>query len=280
MRYPSRDGLQLYCRDYGDRKTHKQLPLICLHGLTRNSRDFERLASELSADCRVLCPDFRGRGESGYDPDWRNYHPAQYARDIELLIARLGLEQFRLLGTSLGGMVATLLAGSLPSQVAAVVLNDIGPEIHPLGLSRIVESAGLLADAPSFADALANTKANYELALPGWSEEDWCWYTNNTYRAAAGRTYTLNYDRQIGTAVRAGLAGIPGDPYTVFDALAALPTLLVRGELSDVMTADIAARMQTRKPDLRIVCVANRGHVPILDEPEAIDAIKEFLAEH
>ncbi|HNP36628.1 MAG TPA: alpha/beta hydrolase [Woeseiaceae bacterium] len=277
--YKAGDGLRLYYRDYGAGKHGDQTAVICLHGLTRNSRDFERLAAELSSDYRVICPDFRGRGESEYDSNWRNYHPAQYAEDILTLVLERGLAHVRLVGTSLGGMVAALLASAAGERVAAVVLNDIGPEIHAVGLGRIVASAGNLPRAENFAVALANTRANYELALPDWSAENWRWYTQNTYRQTASGDFELNYDRNIGTAVRAGLAGLQGSPQDIFDALADIPTLLIRGAISDVMTADIAARMQQRKPDLDVVSVPNRGHVPILDEKEALDAIRTFLKE-
>jgi len=275
--YESDDGLRLYFRDYAPQRDVACAPVVCLPGLTRNSRDFEPLAARLSASWRILCPDFRGRGRSEYDPHWQNYNPRQYALDVIRLLRHAGVERARFIGTSLGGLVSMLLADLSPATIEAVVMNDIGPEINPVGLSRIVASAGLMARAGSFDEALRNTRANYEQALPGWTEADWRWYTETTYRQTESGEYDLNYDRGIGEAVRAGAAGLPRDPWAIFEALQAIPTMVICGALSDILTPEIVARMQQRKPDLRAVTVKNRGHAPILDEPEAYDAIATFL---
>ncbi|MBT8077319.1 MAG: alpha/beta hydrolase [Gammaproteobacteria bacterium] len=275
--YVSQDGLQLYYRDYASDMSSSAVPVMCIPGLTRNSRDFERLAAALTPRHRVICPDLRGRGRSEYDRDWRNYHPVQYALDIRILLEHLRLDRSNLVGTSLGGIVSTLVARDEPRRVASVVLNDIGPEINPTGLTRVVGSVGTLSRAATFEEAVANTRANYEAALPGWSEEDWRWYAETTYRKTDDGDFDLDYDREIGTAVRAGAAGIPGDPWEVFGALDDIPTLLLRGEHSDIMSANIAEKMKLRNSDLRIVPVSNRGHAPILDEPEALNAIVELL---
>lgn len=276
--FDSADGLRLFFRDYSTPAGDGRVPVMCLPGLTRNSRDFERLALSLVHSCRVICPDLRGRGKSAYDPNWRNYNPARYAEDMLLLLGQLEIERVRLVGTSLGGMISMLLADAAPALVAAVVLNDIGPEIDPTGLVRIVAATGNLAPAVSFEDAIEKTRAYYQLALPDWSEANWRWYAQSTYRPIGNGAFDLNYDRNIGEAVRAGAATLPRDPWDIFNALANIPTLLVRGELSDIMSAQIAAKMCAVKPDLRVVTVSNRGHAPILDEAEARHALVDFLA--
>jgi len=275
--YESDDGLRLYFRDYAPRNDNGQAPVVCLPGLTRNSRDFDRLAGRLSDTCRVLCPDFRGRGLSDYDRQWKNYRPRQYALDVIRLLRHNDIGTARLIGTSLGGLVSMLLAELSPASIEAVVMNDIGPEVDPAGLSRIVASAGLLARASSFEEAVRYTRENYQQALPDWSDADWRWYAETTYRQTDEGDYDLNYDRGIGLAVRSGVAGLPGDPWSIFDALQSIPTMVLRGALSDILTPGIVARMRERKPDLLEVTVSNRGHAPILDEPEAYDAITSFL---
>lgn len=277
--YTSEDGLTLYFTDYQGPADTTLTPIICLPGLTRNSRDFEQLAAQLCTSHRVICPDFRGRGRSEYDPNWRNYHPARYASDVLGLLQHIDVDRVSLIGTSLGGLVSMLLASDRPELVAAVVLNDIGPEINASGLLRITATAGKLERADTFDAAMANTRANYEIALPDWSEADWRWYTGITYRQTESGDFDLNYDRGIGEAIRSGAAALAREPWSVFDALQETPTLLIRGELSDIMTAAIASRMQSRKPDLQVVAVRNRGHAPVLTEPEALNAITQFLAD-
>jgi pimeloyl-ACP methyl ester carboxylesterase len=138
--YRSRDGLQLYYRDYaGDAG---KVPVLCLHGLTRNSRDFAALAAHIAPTRRVIVPDHRGRGRSQYDPHWLNYHPGTYVDDMWTLLQELSIERVIVVGTSLGGLMATLMAAMRPQMLAGVVLNDIGPEIDPTGAARIQSYAG------------------------------------------------------------------------------------------------------------------------------------------
>ncbi len=277
--YTSDDGLALYFADFPGPPDPTLAPIVCLPGLTRNSRDFEHLAAQLCTSHRVICPDFRGRGRSEYDPVWHNYRPAQYAADVLTLLQHIDVHRVSLIGTSLGGLVSMLLASDRPELLAAVVLNDIGPDIDPRGLLRITATAGKLARADTFDAAMANTRANYEIAFPDWSEAEWQWYAGITYRQTKSGDFDLNYDRGIGEAVRSGAAGVAREPWSVFDGLENIPTLLVRGELSDIMTAAIAAKMQSRKPDLQVVAVRNRGHAPVLTEPEALNAITQLLAD-
>jgi pimeloyl-ACP methyl ester carboxylesterase len=269
------DGVRLYCRDYPNPSA--RLPVLCLPGLTRNSRDFSSLAALISETRRVICPDLRGRGRSGHDPDWRNYHPGQYASDLWQLFDALEIDEAVVIGTSLGGWLAMLLNHQRPGRIAAAVMNDIGPEADPDGIARVTATAGLLDVVASMADAIEQAKSVYSIAFPDWNDEQWLIYTETTYRKLDDGRFDLNFDRNIGHAAREGVSGLDVDPWAMFDDLADVPTLLVHGVLSDILTEPIIARMRERKPDLQVAPVSNRGHAPLLDEQEAIDAIATFL---
>lgn len=269
------DGVRLYCRDYPNPSV--RLPVLCLPGLTRNSRDFSSLAALISETRRVICPDLRGRGRSGHDPDWRNYHPGQYASDLWQLFDALEIDEAVVIGTSLGGWLAMLLNHQRPGRIAAAVMNDIGPEADPDGIARVTATAGLLDVVDSMAEAIEQAKSVYSIAFPDWNDEQWLIYTETTYRKLDDGRFDLNFDRNIGHAAREGVSGLDVDPWAMFDDLADVPTLLVHGVLSDILTEPIIARMRERKPDLQVAPVSNRGHAPLLDEQEAIDAIATFL---
>jgi pimeloyl-ACP methyl ester carboxylesterase len=264
--YESEDGLELFYRDYSPQASGT--PVLCLPGLTRNSRDFDELAPHLSATRRVVTPDLRGRGHSAHDPDWRNYNPRTYVRDVVRL-----LDQLRL-----GGLIGMLLAAKVPERLAGLVLNDIGPEIAPEGLARISAYTGRLRPVASWEEAVAQTKEIYGQWWPGLSDEDWLKTAHRAYRENARGVPQLDMDAAIGRAMRA-LGPQSGDPWRLFDALRDTPVLLLRGELSDVLSTDTLCKMQQRKPDLIAVIVPNRGHVPLLDELESLAAIDRFVAD-
>ena len=271
----SADGLRLFCRDYSGPSGAP--PVLCLHGLTRNGRDFSSLAARISERRRVICPDLRGRGKSDYDPDWRNYHPGKYAEDLWRLLDVLTVEKAVAVGTSLGGWMAMLLNHQQPGRIAAAVLNDIGPEADPAGIARIMASAGRLERVDTLEQAMEQARSVYSIAYPDWNDEQWRLYTESTYRQLDDGILDLNFDRNIGHAAREGVAGPEIEPWAMFDDLAGVPTLLVHGVLSDILTAPIIARMRQRKPDLQVVTIGNRGHAPLLDELEATNAIETFL---
>ena len=271
----SADGLRLFCRDYTGPTGAP--PVLCLPGLTRNGRDFSSLAARISEQRRVICPDLRGRGKSDYDPDWRNYHPGKYAEDLWRLLDALAIEKAVAVGTSLGGWMAMVLNHQQPGRIAAAVLNDIGPEADPAGIARIKASAGRLERVGTIEQAMEQARSVYSIAYPDWNDEQWRVYTESTYRQLDDGIFDLNFDRNIGHAAREGVAGLEIDPWAMFDDLAGVPTLLVHGALSDILTGPIITRMRQRKPDLQVVTVGNRGHAPLLDEQEATNAIKTFL---
>ncbi len=269
------DGLRLYSRDYPN--ASQRPPVLCLPGLTRNSRDFEPLATKIGKTRRVISPDLRGRGKSQYDPEWRNYHPGQYAADIWRLLDSLRVEEVVVIGTSLGGWMAMLLNYQRPGRIAGAVMNDIGPEADPGGIARVVATAGRLDIVGSLAEAIMQAKSVYSIAFPNWNEEQWRAYAESTYRMLDDGRLDLNFDRNIGHAAREGISGLDVDPWSMFDGLAHVPTLLIHGVLSDILTMPIIEKMRQRKPDLQVVPIPKRGHAPLLDEQEALDAITTFL---
>jgi pimeloyl-ACP methyl ester carboxylesterase len=274
--YASADGLRLYYRDY-PADSAGRLPVLCMPGLTRNCRDFESTALRLQRTRRVLTPDLRGRGRSQPDPNWRNYHPGTYLADLTLLLADAGVPRVVLLGTSLGGILSMLIAATAPQLPAAVILNDIGPEVDPAGAQRISSYVGRHAPVHDWAGAAAQMRAMYQVAMPDAEESDWMAFARRSYTEVDG-VPQLDVDPGIGEAVRAAPAGAAPDLWPVYASLRPLPALAIRGELSDVLSQSTFDRMAREKPDLRRVTVARRGHPPLLDEPECIAAIDAFLA--
>ena len=275
----SRDGLQLYYRDYpGDpRKT----PVLCLHGLTRNCRDFEALALRVVPGRRVITPDLRGRGRSQYDAMWMNYHPLTYVDDLWALLRQVGLERVIVIGTSLGGLVAMLMAAVRAQTFAGVVLNDIGPELDPVGVARIRNYAGRFPPPAGWGEAAAQMKVAFGAALPDFTEAQWREFTRLSYVDNGDGLPQLDADPRIGDAVRA-IQPPPGavqGMWLAFASLRNIPTLAIRGALSDFLSKQTFDRMQREKPDLQRVTVLNRGHVPQLDEPQSVAALERFLAE-
>ena len=274
--YASGDGLRLYYRDYPVAVAGR-LPLLCLPGLTRNCRDFETTALRLQPMRRVLTPDLRGRGRSQYDPQWQNYHPGTYLDDLARLLRDAGVERAILLGTSLGGILAMLIAATAPQVPAAVILNDIGPEVAPAGMQRIASDVGRHAPVASWEAAAAQMRAMYGVAMPDALDEDWMAFARRSYTELDG-TPRLDVDPAVGEAVRAAPSSGAPDLWPICAALGPLPVLAVRGELSDVLSAATFERMAREMPDLERLTVPRRGHPPLLDEPECVATIDAFLA--
>jgi len=274
--FTSADGLRLYYRDYAPAEPGR-VPVLCLPGLTRNSRDFESIAAHIRQTRRVLCADLRGRGLSQHDPEWRNYPPGTYVGDIARLLADAGAPRVIILGTSLGGILAMLVAATAPQLLAGAILNDVGPEVAAEGLKRISTYVGKSAPVTSWAEAAAQAKATYGLAWPDATDDDWMRFAKRSYTEVDG-VPRLAMDPMIGEAVRAAPAGAAPDLWPVFGALKPVPVLALRGEISDVLSAETFERMGREKPDLVRVTVAGRGHPPMLDEPDSVAAIDRFLS--
>ena len=170
----SRDGLKLYARDYPVAGGEPRLPVICLHGLTRNSKDFEDIAPIIAATGRrVIIPDVRGRGHSDRDPNPNNYKPPVYARDVIEMMAVLGIPRAVFLGMSMGGIITMTLAALRLKVIAAAILNDVGPAIAPEGLARILGYAGKPVEVHDWAEATDYVRRTNAAALPGLSDGDW-----------------------------------------------------------------------------------------------------------
>jgi pimeloyl-ACP methyl ester carboxylesterase len=267
----------LFYRDYAPAVDLGRLPVVCLPGLTRNSRDFEHIAPRLQSQRRVLTPDLRGRGWSQHDPNWQNYHPGTYLADITRMLEDAGVQRVVLLGTSLGGILSMLLAATQPQIVAGVILNDVGPEVAPEGLARISNYVGRHAPVTNWDEAVDTVRATYGFALPDLSDADWLMHARRSYSEIDGMP-RLDMDPMIGEAVRSAPAAAAPDLWPLFAALRPIPTLALRGATSDILSVATFERMQREKPDLECVTVPNRGHVPLLDEPECIAAIDAFMA--
>jgi pimeloyl-ACP methyl ester carboxylesterase len=274
---PLRDGLRMYCREYGRAEAGRPA-VLCLPGLTRNCRDFDSVARWLAPRHRVLTPDLRGRGRSDYDEVWRNYQPMTYAQDVGELLAALDAPRVVLLGTSLGGLIAMILALLQPARLAAVLLNDIGPQVEPAGLARIASYVGALPPVTTWQEAAAQAKRVNGLALPDYTDEDWLRLARATYRDDGGGRPLLDMDPRIGDAARQPPDGPPPDLWMLFRALRPVPTAVLRGELSDILSNETVERMRAEKPDLRVTIVRGRGHAPTLDEPDSRAAIENLLA--
>jgi pimeloyl-ACP methyl ester carboxylesterase len=272
--WQSPDGLRLHYRDYpggGDRP-----PILCIPGLTRNARDFAALAERLSPDWRVLCVDLRGRGSSDYAKDSAHYTPETYAADLEALIAELGFVRCVFIGTSLGGLVSMMLTAAHLGRVAAVVLNDIGPVIEAVGLERIKGFVGRNLSWPTWVHAARALAESNTDVYPEYSLADWIEMAKRLYRLTGGGRIVPDYDLNIATLVKQPSA--PVDLWPLYAALAEVPTLILRGAHSDILSAATAQAMIERRKCATLVTVANVGHTPTLGEPAAVAAIDALLA--
>jgi pimeloyl-ACP methyl ester carboxylesterase len=272
--FESDDGLRLYARDYPGPSEHSPV-VLCLHGLTRNSKDFDGLASALCTRYRVICPDQRGRGRSARDPQPLRYRPDVYVNDMVRLLDTLGVAHVTVIGTSLGGMMGILLAVSQPTRVKAFIINDMGPVIDPVGIARIISYVGKSAPVRTWADAIDQTRATNLVAFPKYGDADWAAMTRNLY-IQEGTTPVLDYDPAISQGFSAGTA--TPDLWPLFDAMPALPLMVIRGELTDILSLETLAEMQRRRPQVQVAHVPDVGHAPMLDEPAARSAIVTFLA--
>ncbi|WP_313003441.1 alpha/beta fold hydrolase [Brevundimonas sp.] len=280
-RWTSPDGLSLYARDYAPADGPARLPVIAIHGLTRNSADFEVIAALIAqSGRRVLAVDVRGRGLSDRAPDPMTYTPDVYARDVVALMDQLGIEKAVFLGTSMGGLITMALTAIKPKAIAAAILNDVGPELAPEGLARIAAYTGQPVAIETWADAAAYARRINETALPHYTDADWAAFARRTFREGTEGAPVLDYDPDISAPIKAaGARALIPNLWPFFRALARKkPTLLLRGATSDLLSPAIVAKMRKAAPALAYAEVPAIGHAPMLDEAEARAAIFEFLA--
>jgi pimeloyl-ACP methyl ester carboxylesterase len=273
--YRSQDDLRLCYRDYGDPLSTRH-PVLCLPGLTRNAGDFHALAVRLSATRRVICPDYRGRGKSAYDANWRNYRPPVYLNDIAHLLTLCNAHPAVVVGTSLGGLLAMGLAVARPTALAGVILNDVGPEVQGDGLVRILNYIGHDAPQPDWTAAVEHLKVLMP-HLPLETPDQWMGLAQRTFREGEDGFLHVNWDPALAKPLARADRTVP-DLWPLFRALRRLPVLALRGELSDVLAPDTFEHMAREHPGLARVTIPRVGHVPMLDEPEARNAIDAFLA--
>jgi pimeloyl-ACP methyl ester carboxylesterase len=274
--YDSADGLRLYCRVYAARRADG-LPLLCLPGLTRNGRDFAALAARLSAQHEVLTLDLRGRGRSAWDPDPSHYQLPYYLKDVWSLLDARSIGRVVVIGTSLGALMGMGLAAMQPGRIAGVILNDAGPEFDPAGIRRIAGYAGKLPPVSSWAEAAAQAKSVYGLALPDLSDDDWLDYAHLGYRENAAGVPVPDMDPKISEAFKNPTTAV-ADLWPLWAQIQGVPMLVIRGALSDLLSAATVERMVREKPGVEAITVPNRGHTPMLNEPQCVAAIDRFLA--
>jgi pimeloyl-ACP methyl ester carboxylesterase len=271
--WTSTDGVKLHARDYpGDPAA---VPVVCLPGLTRNARDYAALAATLAPGRRVIAVDFRGRGESGQAKDPMSYVPATYADDVRGLLVEAGIERFVAVGTSLGGLVAMLLAGD--GVLRGAVINDVGPEIESAGLQRIRGYVGRGSSCPTWLHAARTVADAHRDIYPDWELDDWLGMAKRLYRVTSAGRIVLDYDLRIAEPFRVLATAEGPDMWEALGGLAAVPVLVVRGGRSDVLSADVAARMIERLPQGELVTVPEVGHAPTLSEPAAAAGIARLL---
>jgi pimeloyl-ACP methyl ester carboxylesterase len=279
--FTSDDGLRLYARDYPASSGPARLPVICIHGLTRNSADFDELAPLIAAlSRRVLAVDVRGRGHSQRDPRHENYNPVVYAGDVARLMHELGIARAVFVGTSMGGLITMTLAAQHSDMVAAAVLNDIGPVLSEKGLARIAGYAGKAVALGSWIDAANFIKDINQCAFPDNSDAEWGKWARRAFEQDEGGRLAPRYDPNIAIAMQTGkLRPTSLAARMAFRRLAKKrPVLLVRGELSDLLEARQADWMRRAAPGMQYVEVPKVGHAPMLTEPAALEAIAYFLA--
>jgi len=267
--FTAADGTKLHYTDEGT-----GLPVLCLAGLTRNSSDFDYVAPHL--ECRLIRMDYRGRGRSDW-ADPATYTIPQEGADALALMDHLGLEKAAILGTSRGGIIAMGLAATVKDRLLGACLNDIGPDIAAPGLEAI---KNYLGRKPSFTtlEEATTLRAKLMAGFDNIPEARW--------RAEAEKHYVvtedgldINYDPKLRDAVLGTSENLNPDLWPFFDALDGLPTALIRGANSDLLTPETAQEMARRRPDMLTAEVPDRGHVPFLDEPESLLVIKAWLEE-
>ena len=273
-RFLAQDGLSLYYRDY-DGGSAAGAPLLCLPGITRNSADFAALAEAHANERRIVCLDFRGRGESDRAGDWQTYTPETYVNDIRHLIVAAGLHRFVLVGTSMGGFLSMGLGAVVPAAIAGVVLNDVGPKIEAAATAAIVDYVGTDRPEADWPAAVAAIKERFT-GFEAWDDETFEDTARATYREGDDGRLHFNWDVNLVQPIRRS-SGARQDLWAMFRSLHHVPVLAIRGGNSELLTDAGLQAMLDDHPDITGVTVPGVGHAPRLHEPEAARAISAFL---
>jgi pimeloyl-ACP methyl ester carboxylesterase len=280
--FSASDGLQLHARDYGS-PDDPGIPVVCLPGLTRNAADFDPLATVLAAGGagtprRVISLDYRGRGRSGYDPNWRNYSLEVENADIAVVLSAARIERAIFVGTSRGGIHAMGLSATRPAAIEAVVLNDIGPVLDPAGIARIASYVGKTPVPRSVTEAVAILKAMMADRFTGLSEADWIACAKATFVDWNGEIRSL-YDENLMTAFAEVATAAPLPTFwPLFEGLRERPLLIIRGANSDLLSPETVSEMALRHKGCEVHVVEGQGHAPLLNDGDAIGRICGFVA--
>ncbi|WP_048647772.1 alpha/beta fold hydrolase [Nitratireductor soli] len=280
--YSAQDGLTLHARHYGGDEARDGLPVICLPGLTRNARDFHELAMLLSQDQRrprpVIAFDYRGRGLSDHDPDWKRYDVAVEAADIMAGLAVMGIEHGAFIGTSRGGLIIMVLAAMRPSLLKAVILNDIGPVVEGAGLAHIRAYLQRAPKPKTLAEAVEIQKAAHGADFSALDAADWQRFAAALYREKDGRL-VADFDPGLLKPLRAIDLDQPLPTlWPQFDGLGAIPLMAIRGARSRLLSAQTLAEMAERHPAMEQITVDGQGHAPLLETGELPKRIAAFIA--
>jgi pimeloyl-ACP methyl ester carboxylesterase len=278
--FATADGPRLHYRDYPAVGRETGVPVLCLHGLTRNVKDFEELAPMIAAlGRRVIVASQRGRGLSEPDPDMERYQPLTYAADMMALLESLEIGKAVFVGTSMGGLMTMITAATRPDLIAAAVINDIGPELSEDGLNRIRENTSSREPVDSWDEAAARSRESNLEAFPRRADDPAFWdaFARRCWGEREDGKLALEYDGQIIEAMNAG--GPLPDLWPFWEPFKSIPVLLVRGGITDLLTEATVAEMKRRAPDMAYVEVPGVGHAPFMTEPEAWVAIERFMGE-
>ena len=268
----SADGVKLHYRDHDGNRDRS--PILCIPGLTRNARDFEPVADRFAGDWRVISIDLRGRGGSAFDPDPANYKPMVYVADILKLLDQLGIADAVFVGTSLGGICTMALALGDRERIAGALLNDIGPAIDPAGVERIAGYVGKEVRFASWDEAVDQMVERNHDIYPDYDRAQWERFVR---RMAIDEGGQVRFDYDMAIASNFQSAASAPDIWPLYQALDGRPVTILRGELSDLLSADVATRMASELSDVELVTVPRVGHAPSLDEPASLAAIDRLL---
>ena len=273
--YRSADNrLDLYARVYPGRGP----ALLMMHGLTRNSADFEPLIEALGDSYQIVSVDQRGRGRSDYDPEPANYVPAIYAADMLGLLDDLGIDRVTTIGTSMGGLISMLMGALAKDRLDGIIINDIGPEVNPAGIARIQSYVGKTDALRSWQDAADICRDINGVAFPEFLDADWMNFARRTYVQSNGSICPA-YDPAIASSMEGEEpTTVPPDLWQIWNMLTDIPMLLIRGAITDILHEDTAEKMEKlHAGPFHRVDIPNVGHAPILNEPAAVAAIQQFL---
>lgn len=283
--FTSQDGLKLYARHYRSptAEAETRLPLLCLPGLTRNSKDFHTLAEFLCGKSEtprdVYCVDYRGRGKSEYDSNWENYSPYIEMLDVLDFMSVTELHRTAILGTSRGGIIAMLMGVTRPSVMGPVIFNDIGPVIEPRGLARIIGYVGRTPTPESWDDAALIVRDMSSRFYTDLDDGDWAEIARQWFMEADGRPVS-GYDVNLANMLsQVDLAQPIPQMWEQFDTLKGLPMLVIRGENSDLLSAETVDAMRARHPALNSYVAEAEGHPPLLRDKQSILRVDAFLSE-